>query len=291
MLPTRLNLIKNSSNLLNKFNYHVGLSWSSKPRLKSEENFKLLQSYKPDHKIKVWVDEMLSDRKEDFGDAGEDFWFKQSMKGDKGLSLGLADGVGGWFSAKIDPSKFSQTLMYYMSMSAKVNDINNHTPLNIISDGFKGVLNEDEVKAGSSTACVLTLNNETGILKGANIGDSTYLLIRDYKVIESTKQQSHFFNCPFQLSKLRKGIDKNHINDSVNSADLFETELKNGDCIILFSDGLGDNVFNSEIIQLLEAVESHLKGSNNPSEKSQAFADTLVSYAKICMNDEFKVRC
>lgn len=28
------------------------------------------------------------------------------------------------------------------------------------------------------------------------------------------------------------------------------------------------------------------------SEKSQAFADTLVSYAKICMDDEFKVsRC
>lgn len=40
--------------------------------------------------------------------------------------------------------------------------------------------------------------------------------------------------------------------------------------------------------RLKEAVEDHMPNAHM-TEKSQAFADTLVSYAKICMEDEFKV--
>lgn len=41
--------------------------------------------------------------------------------------------------------------------------------------------------------------------------------------------------------------------------------------------------------RLKQAVEDHMPDAH-ATEKSQAFADTLVSYAKICMDDEFKVR-
>ncbi|EIM20918.1 protein serine/threonine phosphatase 2C [Wallemia mellicola CBS 633.66] len=271
-----------------QFTFHVGCSWASKPRLDSEEDFKKKSAYSDKHEVAQWRTKMLGDRYNLIGDAGEDFWFIEPLKNDSGIALGVADGVGGWFSAKVDPSKFSQTLMWAASKKAGNLIASEAQPKDLIEAGHQGVLKMEEVKAGSSTACIVTLDAKTGLLKGANLGDSTFILIRDNEVVESTKQQTHFFNCPYQLAKLRKGIDKNHITDYANSADLFETTLQEGDCIVLFTDGLGDNVFTNEIVQLKQAVEGHIP-DGTITEKSQALADTLVSYARICMDDEFKV--
>lgn len=38
----------------------------------------------------------------------------------KGVSLGIADGVGGWVTSGVDPSLFSQSLMYHAHRYAKV---------------------------------------------------------------------------------------------------------------------------------------------------------------------------
>ncbi|TIA72864.1 hypothetical protein E3P92_01973 [Wallemia ichthyophaga] len=273
---------------LRQYTFHVGCSWSSKPRLASEESFKKQSAYDDKHEVAQWRSQMMGDRLNVIGDAGEDFWFIEPHKDESGIALGIADGVGGWFSAKVDPSKFSQTLMWAAAKKAGGMNASEAVPMDLIDAGHKGVLGMEDVKAGSSTACVVTLDAHSGLLKGANLGDSTFVLIRDAQVIESTKQQTHFFNCPFQLSKLRKGIDKNHITDYAHSSDVFETRLQEGDCVLLFTDGLGDNVFLNEIIQLKQAVEDHMPNAHM-TEKSQAFADTLVSYAKICMEDEFKV--
>ncbi|TIA91633.1 hypothetical protein E3P99_00965 [Wallemia hederae] len=271
-----------------QFTFHVGCSWASKPRLDSEESFKKQSAYSDSHDVAKWRSQMLGERLQQIGDAGEDFWFIEKLKGETGIALGIADGVGGWFSAKVDPSKFSQTLMWAAAKKASQLTAPEALPVDVIDAGHKGVLEMDEVKAGSSTACVVTLDATNGNLKGANLGDSTFVLIRDGKIAESTKQQTHFFNCPYQLAKLRKGIDKNHITDYAKSADVFETRLQDGDCVLLFTDGLGDNVFLNEMVQLKDAVEQHMPDAHT-AEKSQALADTLVSYARICMDDEFKV--
>lgn len=235
---TLRNLTSNSTRStitsLRHYTFHVGCSWASKPRLGSEEDFKQQSAYSDKHEVAQWRSRMLGDRIKSVGDAGEDFWFIEPLKDDSGLALGIADGVGGWFSAKIDPSKFSQTLMWAAAKKAGNLLAAQAAPVDLIDAGHKGVLDMEDVKAGSSTACVVTLDAQSGLLKGANLGDSTFVLIRDADVVESTKQQTHFFNCPFQLAKLRKGIDKNHITDYAHSADVFETPLQAGDCVVLF---------------------------------------------------------
>lgn len=42
-----------------------------------------------------------------------------TLKTLQGVSLGIADGVGGWVDAGVDPSLFSQSLMYHAHRYAK----------------------------------------------------------------------------------------------------------------------------------------------------------------------------
>lgn len=53
---------------------------------------------------------------------------------------------------------------------------------------------------GSSTACVLVVHQDT--LYSANLGDSGYLVIRNGKVAYRSREQTHYFNAPYQLSLL-----------------------------------------------------------------------------------------
>lgn len=42
------------------------------------------------------------------------------MRGTKGVALGIADGVGGWVDSGVDPSLFSQSLMFHAHRYSKV---------------------------------------------------------------------------------------------------------------------------------------------------------------------------
>lgn len=124
----------------------------------------------------------------------------------QGVSLGVADGVGGWTESGVDPSLFSQALMYHAHRYSKVawpgepevdptqeyeerEQVEGWelTPLECLESAYGGVLRERNVLAGehssnrttedmsscmgastgSSTACVLTLNASNGVLRAA----------------------------------------------------------------------------------------------------------------------------
>lgn len=51
---------------------------------------------------------------------------------------------------------------------------------------------------GSSTACVLIVHQDT--LYSANLGDSGYLVIRNGEIVYRSREQTHYFNAPYQLS-------------------------------------------------------------------------------------------
>lgn len=51
---------------------------------------------------------------------------------------------------------------------------------------------------GSSTACVLIVHR--GMLHSANLGDSGYLVLRKGEIVYKSREQTHYFNAPFQLS-------------------------------------------------------------------------------------------
>lgn len=58
---------------------------------------------------------------------------------------------------------------------------------------------------GSSTACVLVLSRSDAMLYSANLGDSGFVVVRNGTVVHRSKEQTHCFNTPFQLSCLPPG--------------------------------------------------------------------------------------
>ena len=67
--------------------------------------------------------------------------------------------------------------------------------------------------AGSSTACLLSLNCTTGLLHTANLGDSGYLVVRNGRVVSKSQDVVHYFNCPYQLSNPPPGLHLNALSD------------------------------------------------------------------------------
>lgn len=109
----------------------------------------------------------------------------------QGVSLGVADGVGGWVDSGVDPSLFSQALMYHAHRYAKVGWAGEPEidptldyaereqvegwelrPMECMDLAHHGVLREREVLAGSSTACIVNLNASTGGLRAAKYVDA-----------------------------------------------------------------------------------------------------------------------
>jgi len=162
-------------------------------------------------------------------------------------------------------------------------------PEELLQAAYNDVILDSSVDAGSSTACILTLNASSGLLQAANLGDSGFVIIRSSSVIYTQPSQTHFFNCPRQLAKLPfTPRYSTSIKDDPADADCFHLSLRDGDIVILFSDGLSDNVFPDELAQICALV-----ARTAPSEKEhvqvQAMADRIVDYARSCMFNYHRV--
>lgn len=125
--------------------------------------------------------------------------------------------------------------------SARVGDV--------LDAAYKGVLSEGDVKCGSATACVVGIDTQRAMLEAANLGDSGYAILRHaqtspsdkdngddrYQVIYSSPSQTHYFNCPRQLTKLEPGANaEGMIMDLPNHADVTSQRLRAGDMVVLF---------------------------------------------------------
>lgn len=108
---------------------------------------------------------------------------------------------------------------------------------------------------GSSTACVLILNRENGTIYTANIGDSGFIVVRKGEIVHRSEEQQHYFNTPFQLSMPPPGHGPNVLSDSPESADTFEFPVKDGDVILVATDGVFDNVPTKLLLDTLKEVE------------------------------------
>ena len=135
---------------------------------------------------------------------------------------------------------------------------------------------------GSSTACIAVIQNK--ILKVANLGDSTWILVRysfsenKSKVLLKTEEQQHNFNAPYQLSNLPENLKSVGIFDSEYSAKpkfwkdkpsdsvLYQWKVEEGDIVICATDGLFDNLFINEILNIVDVFISELiSSSSTPS--------------------------
>lgn len=207
------------------------------------------------------------------GGGGADAFF---ISGD---ALGVADGVGEWqWRFGINARMFADELMAGCESASTAPDTAEAMPaerhaLRILQQGYRATRS-----IGSSTALVIHLDRQLGQLGVANLGDSALMVLRrkevdscnSFRVVARTKEQQHAFNCPYQLcflpseesfpelrlqgkEKLVRAMQKMPTSkmNTPEDADLRSIEVHSGDLLILGTDGVFDNLYQSEICQLL----------------------------------------
>lgn len=189
--------------------------------------------------------------------GGEDAYFlSDDMK-----VMGVADGVGGWGDIGVDPALYSKSLMQGAKLSVE-SPLSSRDPVDIMSEAYQF----SSYVQGSSTCCVLVLD---GIhISAANLGDSGFMVIRGLEIIFRTKEQQHSFNFPYQIGT--GSADKPQHSQRLN------VEVQPGDLIIVGTDGLWDNLFDDDIIEVV---------ANAPSDPA-TIAQLIARQAHIVANDK-----
>jgi protein phosphatase PTC7 len=176
--------------------------------------------------------------------------------------LSIADGVGGWTLSGIDPSKYAWQLMKNVeSFSASL--VSDRTGFNILSKAAAKC-----TETGSSTCCLLLLNQSSATIDALNVGDSGFFLYRKENnglaLVEKSQEVLHGFNFPFQL-----GTD----GDSVATAWKKTVQVKDKDILIVYTDGLSDNLFENAI---REIVKNELDSGSELRIVAEKLANTAI---------------
>ncbi|KAI9255527.1 phosphatase 2C-like domain-containing protein [Sporodiniella umbellata] len=179
-------------------------------------------------------------------DAGEDaFFLTQSAQG---LAMGVADGVGSWRRFGINPAMFAWLLMDNAAKIAR----GQTEAGTILKAAYQKALEEGQV-FGSSTACVLYVNR-AGEMNACNLGDSSFLLVRNHQLLYKSPSQQHYFNCPYQLSIIPPNLPQSQslVSDQPQDAATCRLQLERGDLLLLATDGYFDNIYTEETLEMIE---------------------------------------
>lgn len=200
------------------------------------------------------------------GTVGDDAWFVASKNSTD--VLGVADGVGGWRDIGVDPSKFSSNLMrtckriVEQGINPEQGDqsATHKTPIEILTSSYQALLeNKNQALVGSSTACIIVFNRDSNYLHTANLGDSGFIIVRSNKIVHRSREQQHYFNSPFQIAILPNMSEPTNLfNDSPEEAEVSSYQLREGDFIVIATDGLWDNLGDSTIINEISKLKSFL---------------------------------
>jgi len=144
--------------------------------------------------------------------------------------------MGGWSTVGIDPRDYSLSLSYHCKLAVDEKALIH--PLQILRYGY----DSSQSIVGSSTACIIHISGNQ--FHSANLGDSGFRIIRRNQVIFSSTSQQHRFNMPYQIGA--------QSDDKPEMADIQQFTLEAGDYIILGTDGLFDNLYDKDIIQVIE---------------------------------------
>lgn len=198
----------------------------------------------------------FEERKKARPDTGQDAFFVSRIGGSGGVAMGVADGVGGYSHYGIDSADFSHTLCENMALLARSYTKPVH-PRTLLHNGYQLLLERSDVRGGASTACVGTIRPD-GVLMVANLGDSGFLILRHGKVHYVSTPQTHAFNTPYQLSVVPPEIlDQSRLFggdflcDLPKDAQVTSHNLENGDVVVFATDGVWDNLFPSQVLQIV----------------------------------------
>ena len=112
---------------------------------------------------------------------------------------------------------------------------------------------------GGSTISVLAM--EGNVVGCANLGDSGFMLLRKMQrgmtVVWRSEEQQHSWNCPYQLTRLPPALLSRFPKlalDTAKDCDAYTFEVREGDLLLLFTDGLRDNLFEREILHIVDCA-------------------------------------
>src|SRR5277367_5517035 len=91
-----------------------------------------------------------------------------------------------------------------------------------------------------------------------------------------TAEQQHWYDCPYQ-------VGTNSIDTPLNDATSHVVKLLPSDTIILATDGLGDNLWDQEILSEVSGDRE----SGTPKRRIQDIADTLCNRARTVGEDKW----
>lgn len=116
-----------------------------------------------------------------------------------------------------------------------------------------------------------------------NIGDSSLMIVRRGTVFFETEEQQHWFDCPYQIG--------HNSNDTPKESSVLTTvDLQKGDVVIASTDGLGDNVYPAQILEVVAEEEALAKEQGQDpmgTEDLTRMSQKLCSLAREKMKDEW----
>ncbi|KAL7117241.1 hypothetical protein ACP275_03G060600 [Erythranthe tilingii] len=173
-------------------------------------------------------------------------------------AIGVADGVGGWAEVGIDAGKYARELMSNSVNAIQEEPKGSIDPARVLEKAHTGTKAK-----GSSTACIIALAEQS--LQAINLGDSGFMVVRDGCTVFRSPVQQHDFNFTYQLECGNSG-------DMPSSGQVFTIPVAPGDVIIAGTDGLFDNLYNSDITAVVvHAVRAGL-GPQVTAQKIAALA-------------------
>lgn len=165
------------------------------------------------------------------------FWGGEDAVFTAGRTFGVFDGVSGAFKMDGVPL-YSKTLASEMKKQIREDKGLSVQDMQKYLEVAREIA--DKKSTGASTALIASIT-EDGFLRALNVGDSTCCVIRGGRVVRKTKEISHYFECPYQLS-----VDS---PDKPRDGTRLNLELVRGDLIVMGSDGVFDNLADSEIVE------------------------------------------
>ena len=194
--------------------------------------------------------------------GGEDACFVLRDQG----AFGVMDGVGGWAEEGVDPAAYSNT---FAEKSAAAVLMGKTDPRAVIAEAHANTQ-----IVGSSTACVAVLESKAGVdrLLIGNLGDAGAMVARGSEVVFSTPPQQHEFNCPYQLGWKEFYPE----SDTAEDAETYSVDVLAGDCLIMGTDGLWDNVPALEAAEVMAAL---VKEGKDAQEVAEAIATVAFEHS------------
>ncbi len=182
-------------------------------------------------------------------------------------ALGVADGVGGmvqFASYGVNAAAYASELMGGSQHALQPGGAAGQGGQSSVDDRAAAAVDAAAAEAqayGASTIIVLVL--EGASVGVANLGDSGFMLLRKaqrrMEVVTSSHEQQHSWNCPYQLTHLPDGLIARLPSISLDKASDCEqycVQVREGDLLLLFSDGLRDNLHEREILAIADCALS-----------------------------------